>query len=235
MPRRPDPQRKPQLIVEILDHLQDKPLASVSFRTIAQALGFSTYTLVYHFGTRANLLREIVAAASTRATGIEERLQANPASLDVYFEGLRMSWEWTLEPRNRQLQRLEFEAALIEAVEPQHHTFSRALYQNWLQIGEAALLSLGLTPEDAALETRITVDTFFGVQYDFVLNDDAVRASLAFDAIVARHRERLVVLIAEAGLSSRTAPIISPAQARTAAQTAPLTAGRSAIQSAAAE
>jgi AcrR family transcriptional regulator len=96
MPRRPDPQRKPQLIVDILDHLQDKPLASVSFRTIAQALGFSTYTLVYHFGTRANLLREIVAAASTRATGIEERLQANPASLDVYFDGLRMSWEWTL-------------------------------------------------------------------------------------------------------------------------------------------
>jgi AcrR family transcriptional regulator len=216
MPRRPDPQRKPQLIVEILDHLQDKPLASVSFRTIAQALGFSTYTLVYHFGTRANLLREIVAAASTRATGIEERLQANPASLEVYFDGLRMSWEWTLEPRNRQLQRLEFEAALIEAVEPQHHTFSRALYENWLYIGEQALLSLGLAPEDAALETRITVDTFFGLQYDFVLNNDAVRATLAFDGVVARHRERLVTLM-------------------TAAHGAAVTAGRSAIQSAAAE
>lgn len=225
MPRRPDPQRKPQLIVDILDHLQDKSLASVSFRTISQALGFSTYTLVYHFGTRANLLSEIVAAASTRANGIEEQLQGNPASLDVYFDGLRTSWQWTLEPRNRQLQRLEFEAALIEAVEPQHHTFSRALYENWLRIGEQALRSLGLSPEDAALETRMTVDTFFGLQFDFVLNNDAVRATLAFDEVIARHRERLEPLVAAAQTAAAQTAQIPARRAR----------GRSAIRSAAVE
>lgn len=195
MPRQPDPLRKPQLILEILDYLQDKPLASVSFRTIAQSLGFSTYTLVYHFGTRANLLSEIVAAASTRATGIEERLRSNPGTLDVYFEGLEMSWRWTLEPHNRHLQRLEFEAALIEAVEPQHHTFSRVLFQTWQRMGRDALLSLGLSEADALLETRLVVGTFYGLQYDFVLNNDAESSTAAFNAAMVRHRERLEALM----------------------------------------
>jgi AcrR family transcriptional regulator len=196
VPRQPDPLRKPQLILEILGYLQDKPLASVSFRTIAQALGFSTYTLVYHFGTRANLLSEVVAAASTRATGIEERLRTNPGTLEVYFEGLEMSWRWTLEPYNRHLQRLEFEAALIEAVEPQQHTFSRALYQTWQRMGRDALVSLGLSEADALLETRLLVGTFYGLQYDFVLNNDAESSTAAFDAAMARHRARIEALMA---------------------------------------
>jgi AcrR family transcriptional regulator len=195
MPRQPDPLRKPQLIADILDYLQDKSLASVSFRTISQALGFSTYTLVYHFGTRANLLSEIVAAVSTRATGIEETLQQNPGTLDVYFDGLFMSWAWTLEPRNRQLQRLEFEAALIEAVEPQQHTFSRALYETWQRIGKNALMSLGLSEADAALETRLNINTFYGIQYDFVLNNKAAAATAAFELAMQRHRARLEELV----------------------------------------
>jgi AcrR family transcriptional regulator len=202
MPRHPDPLRKPQLTADILEHLLDKPLASMSFRTIAAALGCSTYTLVYHFGSRANLLSEIVAAASTRSTGIEQRLQSNPDSLDTYFDGLVMSWEWTLKPRNRQLQRLEFEASLIEAVDPDNHEFSRALYATWLRIGREALVTLGLSERDADLETRVIVDTFYGIQFDFVLNGDAERATEAFDLVLARHRVRLESLL---GSSSRSA------------------------------
>src|ERR1019366_7207370 len=118
MPRHPDPSRKPQLLSEILEYLLGRSLASVSFRTIAQALGVSTYTLVYHFGTREELLSEIVAAVSTRATAIEGELITSPDTLETYCAGLESSWQWTLQPRNRQLQRLEFEASLIEALEP---------------------------------------------------------------------------------------------------------------------
>jgi hypothetical protein len=122
-------------------------------------------------------------------------LQSNPGTIEVYFDGLVLSWAWTLEPRNRQLQRLEFEAALIESVEPQHHTFSRALYDNWQRIGQNALVSLGLTEADAALETRLIINTFYGIQYDFVLNNDAEAATAAFELAMARHRARLEELV----------------------------------------
>ena len=199
MPRRPDPLRKPQLLGEILDYLLDKSLASVSFRTIAQALGVSTYTLVYQFGNRAELLKEIVAAVSTRTSGIEARLRENPNSMDVYLDGLIESWRWTLEPRNRQLQRLEFEASLIEAVDPHNHSFSRNLYETWHGMGISALESLGLSAQDAQIESRIMVNTFYGIQYDFVLNGDATTATEAFEMALERHRHRIEHLVSVTG------------------------------------
>jgi AcrR family transcriptional regulator len=195
MPRNPDPLRKPQLLAEILEYLLDKSLASVSFRTIAQALGFSTYTLVYHFGTREQLLSEIVSAVSTRAIVVEEQMLDTPHTLDAYFEGFESSWRWTLQPRNRQLQRLEFEASLIEALQPDTHTFSRELFATWRRIGETALVSLGIAPADAELEVRMLVDSFYGIQYDYILNGDAEGATAAFAMTMSRHRERIEALL----------------------------------------
>src|ERR1700742_2747189 len=152
MPRHSAPSRKPQLLAEIIEHLLDKSLASVSFRTIAQALGCSTYTLVYHFGTREQLLSEIVAAVSTRATAIDQQMRGSSDTLEAYFDSFDASWAWTLLPRNRQLQRLEFEAALIETLQPHTHTFSRALFSTWQRIGRDALVKLGIEPKLAAVE-----------------------------------------------------------------------------------
>ena len=197
MPRHPDPLRKPQLLGEILEYLLDKSLASVSFRTIAQALGCSTYTLVYHFGSREQLLSEIVAAVSTRATVIDDLMRDASNTLDRYFSGLEESWKWTLQPRNRQLQRLEFEASLIEALEPSTHTFSRSLFETWQRIGRDALTSLGIKPAAAELEARLVVDTFYGIQYDFVLNGDAAPATRAFNEAMRIHRERILALVPE--------------------------------------
>jgi AcrR family transcriptional regulator len=204
VPRHPDPLRKPQLLAEILEYVLDRPLASVSFRTIAKALNVSTYTLVYQFGTRAQLLSDIVAAVSTRAEGIEEQLHNNPGTLEVYLEGLYESWEWTLQPRNRQLQRLEFEAALIEAVEPADHTFTRALFETWQRIGKEALLFLGLSAADAEVESRLIVDTFYGIQFDFVLNHDEGSATEVFERAMEQHRERIERLAAGAPTAHAT-------------------------------
>lgn len=197
MPRPVDLLRKPQLVAEILDYLLDKSLASVSFRTIAQALGFSTYTLVYHFGTREQLLSEIVAAVSTRTDLIEAELSEAPDTLTTFFKTFADTWEWTLQPRNRQLQRLEFEASLIEALEPEKYTLNRTLFATWQLIGERALTSLGADRTEAALEMRLLLDTFCGIQFNFVMVGDAEPATRAFNEAMRRHRERIEAMLPE--------------------------------------
>ena len=194
MSRKPDPGRKQELLDQILDYLVDKPLASLTFRTVADALGVSTVTLVYQFGTRAELVSDIVGAISSRQSDIEHRLVSNPGTLDAYYENLTNSWKWTLDPRNRQLQRLEFEASMLEALDPDTHNFSRSLYTTWLRVGRDALESFGLTPDDAEIEARIMVDAFYGLQYDLVVNNDAARSTAAFDRLVEHHRERVETL-----------------------------------------
>lgn len=191
MSRRPEPGRKGELLAQILDYLLDKPLSSLTFRSVATALGVSTFTLVYQFGTRAELVSEIVRAISARQAGMAESVDEHPGTLDNYYGNLAISWQWTLDPRNRQLQRLEFEASMLEALDPATHNFSRELYAQWLRIGRETLEAYGLTPEDADIEARIMVDAFYGLQYDLVVNGDEAGATATFERLVSHHRNRI--------------------------------------------
>jgi AcrR family transcriptional regulator len=195
MARTPDPARKPALLEQTLEYLLDKPLATLSFRTLAAALGVSTFTLVYHFGTRADLIREVLRAISERATFMERRL-IEDVTIETYFENLQLSWEWTLEPRNRQLQRLEFEAAMLESLHPEEYTFAGGVHGFWRRIGRQALLGFGLAEHDAVTESRLLVDTVLGIQYDLILNHDEAGATAAFQRMLETHRARIEQLVA---------------------------------------
>jgi AcrR family transcriptional regulator len=87
MSRTVDLERKPALLDQILDYLLDKPLSEMTFRTLARGIGVSTYSLVYHFGTREELMRDIVGAISARARTIENRLTSTEATVATYLEG----------------------------------------------------------------------------------------------------------------------------------------------------
>ncbi|MEX1079581.1 MAG: TetR/AcrR family transcriptional regulator [Homoserinimonas sp.] len=194
MAREADASRKPLLLAQILEYLLDKPLATLSFRRLAKALDVSTFTLVYHFGSRAQLLSDIVWAISAREQDIQKNLSENPGTIDAYFDGLDRSWEWSVQPRNQNLLRLEFEASMMEAQDPTSHTFTRELYAHWQKIGLDALQAIGLSKADAELESRLTVDSIFGIQYDLVINQDIDRATAAFRHMLAAHRARVEAL-----------------------------------------
>lgn len=193
MTRRQDLEKKPALLDRILDHLLDKPLSMLSFRTLASALGVSTFTLVYHFGTRAELVSEIIGAIATRQRGFETGSPAQPLTLDGYFASMQNTFDLTLLPRNRALQRLEFEAQMLEALSPATAVTRRA-HQELQGRGRDALIALGLSSEDATIESRLLIDTFYGIQVGLVVNGDDARATAAFDRAMQQHRERIIRL-----------------------------------------
>jgi AcrR family transcriptional regulator len=194
MARKPNVEKKPELLERILDHLLDKALSALSFRTLASALDVSTFTLVYHFGTRSDLLRDIIAAIATRRRGFDTVPEAEVVTVDSYFEALQRTFDLTLEPRNRALQRLEFEAQMLEALEPEQHAVTRAVHEDLQNRGRDSLVALGLSSEDAAIESRLLIDTFYGIQVGLVVNRDDARATAAFDRAMKQHRERVLAL-----------------------------------------
>src|SRR5918994_46978 len=50
--RKPNPERKPELLRAVVAELARSGLAGVSLRPLAHALGGSTYTPAYHFGSK---------------------------------------------------------------------------------------------------------------------------------------------------------------------------------------
>jgi AcrR family transcriptional regulator len=192
--RQADPAKKPALLEQIVDYLIDKPISALTFRGLASALDVSSFTLVYHFGTRDELVHEIIGAIATRQRGFETVFDPEVVTLDTYLAGLRQTFEFTLLPRNRALQRLEFEAQMLEAVAPDQ-AVTRIVHDELHSRAEVTLVALGLDPADAAIEGQLLLDTFYGIQVGLVVSGDTDRATAAFDRALQYHRERISPLV----------------------------------------
>ena len=190
MTRAADPEKKPALLERIVDYLVDKPLSALTFRGLATALDVSAFTLVYHFGTRDDLVRDIIGAIATRRRGFETVFDPDTVTLDSYFAGLRETFELTLVPRNRALQRLEFEAQMLEAVAPDH-AITRIAHDHLNTRARDTLVALGLERALAEVEGQLLLDTFYGIQVGLVVTGDVKRATAAFDRALQYHREQI--------------------------------------------
>ena len=194
MTRQADPAKKPALLEQIVDYLIDKPLSALTFRGLASALGVSSFTLVYHFGTRDELVHEIIESIATRQRGFETVFDPDTVTLDTYFAGLRQTFELSLFPRNLALQRLEFEALMLEAVAPDA-AVTRTVHASLHARAQYTLIALGLESDDAAVEGQLLLDTFYGIQVGLVVSGDIERATAAFDRALQYHRERITPLV----------------------------------------
>jgi AcrR family transcriptional regulator len=196
--RQPDTQKKPALLEKIVDHLVDRPLSTLTFRGLATALDVSTFTLVYHFGTRAELVRDIIESIARRQRRFEMPVDLGDVTIDSYSDGLKETFENALLPQNRALQRLEFEAQMLEALETEHGV-TRTVHEELQNRGRSALVALGLRNVDADIESRLLIDTFYGIQVGLVVNRDDERARAAYERAIEHHLERVVALAATAG------------------------------------
>ncbi|MBK4347229.1 TetR/AcrR family transcriptional regulator [Lacisediminihabitans changchengi] len=202
MSRTADPSRKPALLAQVLEYLLDKPLATLTFRSLAEGLSVSTYTLVYHFGTRAQLIHEIVTGITERQDVVVRAITAEQGDLQTHLANLRHSWKLSLAPRARQFQRLEFEAAMLEMREPGTQQASLAMFHRWHQVGIDALVGIGLDQDDAEIEARMITDMIYGLHYDLIVSHDEERASAAFERAIDAYEERLIALVGDTRLSA---------------------------------
>ena len=192
--RTPDPAKKPALLEQIVDHFLDKSLSTLTFRSLAAALDVSTFTLVYHFGSRNQLVRDIMETIANRERGFETTVEIEAIDLDSYIAALAHTFQITLLPRNRALQRLEFEAQILESLTEQGTT--RAAQERLQELAVRTLIALGLSPVDALLESRLLIDTFYGIQFGLVVTGDEAQARASFERAARNHRQRISELTA---------------------------------------
>jgi AcrR family transcriptional regulator len=177
-------ERKAELLAAILDYLMDKTLAELTFRSLAEGLGMSAYVLVYHFGTRDQLINDIVVSIESR---LDRMRNTDVRDIDraAWREFLLDSWQWTMAQRNRHLTRLEFEATAqdIVAAEPrgtsqEHFRMLHHKTRDWLMVQ-------GIAEEFADTDARLFTSTFYGLQFDFVVMNEPEAATKAFELMLA--------------------------------------------------
>lgn len=183
MARPSRPERKAELLSAILDYLMDKTLAELTFRSLAEGLGISTYVLVYHFGSREQLVNEIIHSVESR---LDSMRSADVRDIDreAWKTYLLESWQWTMVQRNRQLARLEFEATAQDIVAAEPRGTSQENFRMLHGKTRDWLLVQGIPDEFADTDARLFTSTFYGLQFDFVVMNEPEAATKAFELML---------------------------------------------------
>lgn len=92
MGRRPDPERRAELLGDVVVYLLEHGVHQTSLRPLATELGTSTYTFVYHFGSKEELLAEALDEIAIRHAAAVEGLRSG--DLDQFIRGY---WDWNVD------------------------------------------------------------------------------------------------------------------------------------------
>ena len=172
MGRRPQPQIRQRLLDACTDHALEHGLPD-RLGPLAAASGTSNRMLIYHFGTRDGLLREILGQARRRQVeAFTDLLRVRPE--EPYVATLSHAWSAMTGPRGRPYLRM-FSRLHDTAGEPLWPGFRRTATTDWLAPLEQGMRSLG-RPELAT----VVLAVIRGLLMDLDATGDAMRTDQAF-------------------------------------------------------
>ena len=187
MGRHPDPERRAELLDEVVSYLGRHGVAGVSLRPVARALGVSVNALVHHFGSKD----ELVVAALRRAAEIQRGVEA-PWRRQVPHistaELQRRWWRWiNRSPEHLALVRLGLEAATLDATVSGLPGDVRAEQISfWREDIAEGLIADGIKPEDAEREASLVKATFTGLVLDLLATGHRKRLTDALECALSR-------------------------------------------------
>jgi len=194
--RKANPNRRIVLLDGITEALYTRPIGEISFRTLAESLGVSTYTLVYHFGTREELLQAILQSITDQQSVALELVDADLRTIDDLTAHLEHAFQVMASPENRQLQRIEIEAAMLGVMSSELLPDARRTFDSWLRVLQTGLSAIGLDEDTAEKSARTLIDGMYGIKYDLVLTADVERATEAFRTLLDGYRQALGAIVA---------------------------------------
>jgi AcrR family transcriptional regulator len=191
MARPPNPGIREQLRNQAVDYVLSYGVGDLALRPLAKALKTNARMLVYHFGSREGLMREILAGLRERGdTYIRAWFQAgkNPRTLSEF---LRWYWQRMSAPRARPAVRLIFELYALALRNPRDYPgVLEAPLAYWKKLTERA----GLPSQvDAAAATLLLAATR-GLLLDLCATGDRARVGgsiqLLAESVESRYEQK---------------------------------------------
>ncbi|WP_348790075.1 TetR/AcrR family transcriptional regulator [Leifsonia sp. NPDC080035] len=181
MGRTPDPNRKPELLARIMDHVATEPLSRMTFRSLASALGVSTYSFVYHFGSRQEMIDAILEEGVRQQTSAQEGVDFSAFDRDQFADWYKAAFRTSLKDANRTGLRLQFEAGALEPVDPDIGKRVTTSFTEWRGTVKAWIKQQGVETRRAGVLAHWMVDTAAGLHFGYLLSGDRTATVQAFD------------------------------------------------------
>jgi AcrR family transcriptional regulator len=186
MGRRPDPERRAELLDEVVGYLGQHGIAGVSLRPVARELGVSVNALVHHFGSKDQLVVAALRRAAEMQREVEGRWRRVPHLSTAELQ--RRWWRWiNRSPDHLALVRLGLEAATLDATVSGLPGDVRAEQISfWREDIAAGLIADGIAPQDAEREASLVKATFTGLVLDLLATGHRKRLTEALECTLSR-------------------------------------------------
>ncbi len=179
--------RRGELLEAVGEYVLDNGIAALSLRRVAEAVGVSHVTLQHHFGSKEELVGEIVEHLLER-TLIPQALQVEgmpDPSLDLVAR-LRLLWAHLTSPSGR--RDLSLFVELIGQSRFQGSNYSLAVERSIryrLDLLTAGVLGRGCPADESRAQATVFLATLRGLVIDLLATGDHERVDEAFEMVIA--------------------------------------------------
>ncbi|MDT0469149.1 TetR/AcrR family transcriptional regulator [Streptomyces gibsoniae] len=175
-----DRDRRAQLVDAAVDHVAAHGIVDLSLRRLGAAIGVSHRMLIHYFGSKEQLLVEIVRASERRQRGLLSRLHAEPGLSPAGVA--RRLWQQLTDPRLAGQERLFFEiCGHALRGRPEAVPILEGLVADWLEPLAAAEVAAGADPATAYSRARLGLATVRGLLLDLLATGDRAGVDAAME------------------------------------------------------
>jgi AcrR family transcriptional regulator len=178
----PTPSPRDRLLAAAVDHVLEHGLSDLSLRELAAAIGTSHRMLLYHFGSKEDLIVAIIRTVEQqqRDAFLDIDPDATPA------DAVRDMWRRFTEPGLGPHERLFYEI-YGQALQgrPGAVDMLDGVIEDWVAPATAYAQARGADPDIARVDARLSVAVIRGLLLDWLATDDRD----AVDAALERYLE----------------------------------------------
>jgi AcrR family transcriptional regulator len=188
MARPPNPAIRARLRDEAVDYVLSHGVGDLALRPLAKALKTNARMLIYHFGSREALMREILTGVRERG---DARIQAwfrtadNPRTLPQF---LRWYWRRMSAPRLRPTIRLIFELYSLALRNPREYP---GVLEDPLAYWSKLMEKAGIRTKPDAVEATLLLAATRGLLLDLCATGDSVRVGRAMEVLAQLVESRI--------------------------------------------
>ncbi len=178
--------RRGELLRAAAEYVFEHGLAELSLRPLAAALGISHKSLLRHFGTKEQLLVEVLSEARTRERLLLADQAAGAADLGTTAELAVAAWQRWTAPEHLPFLRLYFEVQALALQHPERFgDYLEATTRDWQQLTAALLERDGVPPTRARPLAAMAFATVRGLQLQLLHAPNREPVDEAFGQFVA--------------------------------------------------
>jgi AcrR family transcriptional regulator len=176
MGREADPSIKADLLEQVTSYILENGLQDLSLRPLAESLGTSARMLIYHFGSKEQLVIEAITNAQGKQQAL---LQRQMVSSKSGIKTLQNFWVWFTSEDVMSFVRLlyDIENQGING-NAQYLAFASAIFEGWETFVQQSVK--GLSPE----QVRLVVGVISGLLLYRLVTGKAEETDRAFSAFL---------------------------------------------------